>query len=204
MERCLDIIVFVFGVRNVIDEFVGRLVLDARIIRQSQSLIWRKPRQFHNNVLAELTIGHFADSISEVVLKYFASMERRHGEDKPVVSPSVHLFTRLSDTSLQMEIRRGELVKDAIIQDPGLDIIGRVQATQLELNSEIRLMTEKIVDLSHTIHIKTTQINELQDQLRETKAEAMVSLNVIIEDFSRLKVGQRYKDLYLKASMPRA
>lgn len=83
---------FILVVKNQITDFADVQMLNAKMVRASESLMWRKPRQFANSALADLTISYFADCVSEATLKYFASMEKRHGDKTKRVVSSIYLF----------------------------------------------------------------------------------------------------------------
>lgn len=155
-------------------------MISATMIRASESLIWRKPRQFANNALADLTISHFIDSVSETTLKYFASMERRHGDkSKPVVS---HLplylfcfFSSFSDAPSQLASVPGALCPRSSLANPGNELVDRVIETQSKLNTELQTLCGTIADLNQTIKTKNKLIETLENEKEVLAKDGLVS-----------------------------
>lgn len=80
-------VIFILAGLNSMRAFAGIDTLDAGMIKRSNSLIFRRPRQFVGVPIADLAITHFVDVIAELLLEYYASMELRHGiNDKAPVS----------------------------------------------------------------------------------------------------------------------
>lgn len=77
IERFGDLVIFLLLGKASLPEGLTGITIQPDIVKK-ETILWRRPRQLSAHPFLESTIKRFVDTIAEISLPYYATLEVRH------------------------------------------------------------------------------------------------------------------------------